>query len=82
MCPFHPYTQQIPPQIIAFDITVVREKFRQGEGGISPCPSQPRQLEAGSRLDREMYKHTWNVAAGNSVYVSHENSSHVGISMV
>jgi hypothetical protein len=77
MCPFHPCIQQIPPQIIAFDIAVVRENG----GGGSPHFPHMRQLEGGSRLDREIYKHTWNVAAGNSVCVSHDNNLHVGISM-
>lgn len=82
MCPFHPGTQQIPPQIIAFDITVVRENSVGGRGGEILITLTQRQLEKGSRLDREMHKRTWNVTAGNSVCVSHDNSLHVGISRV
>ena len=77
MCPFHPCTQQIPLQIIAFDITVVGEDAGRGEIPISPTL---RQLEGGSRLDRDVHKQTWNAAAGNSVCVSHDNNWCVGIS--
>lgn len=49
-----------------------------GEG--IPISPTLRQLEGGSRLDRDIHKHTWNAAAGNSVCVSHDNNLHVGIS--
>lgn len=52
-----------------------------GESPFPPAAPTPRQLDGGSRLDREIQKHTWNVAAGNSVWVSHDENLPVGISM-
>lgn len=81
MGPFHPCLQQIPPQIIALDITVVGEDAGGRGSPFPPAAPTPRQLDGGSRLDREIQKHTWNVAAGNSVWVSHDENLPVGISM-
>lgn len=47
MGPFHPDTQQIPPEIIAFDITVVRENSREG---VNPhLPPHPTETAGGRK---------------------------------